>query len=196
MPRFEYPCPGCRTRTNLHDADCDFDGVRWTDIEAAYVDILARLSTEPHTQADLRADIEEWGGLHAAGLSRLRGDQRVDGNDDEPLELLTAEEYKERVTHPTMEPLKTIYEKGSVHGAHDNAVFALVAFYEMVGLSWQETREQMLTWLEESGTWARGGFEESSPEELVDSKRHVYERGYGWKQAGREAKAVIDRRLG
>lgn len=196
MPRFEYPCPGCRTRTNLHDVDCDFDGVRWTDIEAAYVDILSRLSTEPHTQADLRADIEEWGGLHAAGLSRLRADQRVDGDDDEPLELLTAEAYKERVTHPTMEPLKTIYEKGSVHGAHDNAVFALVAFYEMVGLSWQETREQMLTWLEESGTWARGGFEEASPEELVDSKRHVYERSYGWKQAGREAKAVIDRRLG
>jgi len=196
MPRFEYPCPGCRTRTNLHDADCEFDGVAWTDIEAAYVDILSRLSADPHTQTQLRDDIETWGGLHAAGLSRLRADQRVDGDDDEPLELLTAAEYKERVTHPTMEPLQTIYENGSVHGAHDNAVFALVAFYEMVGLSWMETREQLLTWLEESGTWARGGFEESSPAELVDSKRHVYERSYGWKQAGREAKAVIDRRLG
>ncbi|MFC7176498.1 DUF7474 family protein [Halosegnis marinus] len=196
MPRFEYPCPGCRTRTNLHDAGCDFDGVRWTDIEAAYVDVLSRLSRTELSEAALREAIDDWGGLHAAALSRLRGDQRVDGGDDGPLELLTAAEYKERVTHPTMEPLKTIYEQGSVHGAHDNAVFALVAFYEMVGLSWAETREQMLTWLDESGTWARGGFEEGSPEELVDSKRHVYERGYGWKQAGREAKAVIDRRLG
>lgn len=195
MPRFEYPCPGCRTRTNLHNADCDFDGVRWTDIEAAYVDLLAYLSRGPMTETEVRAAIDDWGGLHAAALSRLRGDQRVDDDDGE-LELLDAETYRERVTHPTMEPLKTIYERGSVHGAHDNAVFALVAFYEMVGLSWEEAREQMLTWLEESGTWARGGFEEASPEELVDSKRHVYERGYGWKQAGEEAKNVIERRLG
>ena len=195
MPRFEYPCPDCRTRTNLHEAGCDFDGVRWTDIESAYVDLLAHLSQGPLSEATLREAVDDWDQLHARTLSRLQRDQRVEETDDS-LTLLTAEEYKERVTHPTMEPLQTIYEKGSVHGAHDNAVFALVAFYEMVGVSWAETREQMLTWLEESGTWARGGFEEANPEELVDSKRHVYERGYGWKQAGREAKAVIDRRLG
>jgi hypothetical protein len=194
VPRFEYPCPDCRTRTNLHEAGCDFDGVRWTDIEAAYVDILAQLSRASLSEGRLRETVDDWDQLHARTLSRLQRDQRIEEADD-GLTLLTAEEYKERVTHPTMEPLQTIYEKGSVHGAHDNAVFALVAFYEMVGLSWAETREQMLTWLEESGTWARGGFEEPSPEELVDSKRHVYERGYGWKQAGREAKAVIDRRL-
>ena len=194
MPRFEYPCPDCRTRTNLHEAGCDFDGVRWTDIEAAYVDILAHLSQASLSEGLLRETVDDWDQLHARTLSRLQRDQRIEETDD-GLTLLTAEAYKERVTHPTMEPLQTIYEKGSVHGAHDNAVFALVAFYEMVGLSWAETREQMLTWLEESGTWARGGFEEASPEELVDSKRHVYERGYGWKQAGREAKAVIDRRL-
>jgi len=194
VPRFEYPCPDCRTRTNLHEAGCDFDGVRWTDIEAAYVDILAHLSQASLSEGRLRETVDDWDQLHARTLSRLQRDQRIEEADD-GLTLLTAEAYKERVTHPTMEPLQTIYEKGSVHGAHDNAVFALVAFYEMVGLSWTETREQMLTWLEESGTWARGGFEETSPEELVDSKRHVYERGYGWKQAGREAKAVIDRRL-
>jgi hypothetical protein len=194
VPRFEYPCPDCRTRTNLHEAGCDFDGVRWTDIEAAYVDILAHLSQASLSEGLLRETVDDWDQLHARTLSRLQRDQRIEETDD-GLTLLTAEAYKERVTHPTMEPLQTIYEKGSVHGAHDNAVFALVAFYEMVGLSWTETREQMLTWLEESGTWARGGFEETSPEELVDSKRHVYERGYGWKQAGREAKAVIDRRL-
>jgi hypothetical protein len=194
VPRFEYPCPDCRTRTNLHEAGCDFDGVRWTDIEAAYVDILAHLSQASLSEGRLRETVDDWDQLHARTLSRLQRDQRIEETDD-GLTLLTAEAYKERVTHPTMEPLQTIYEKGSVHGAHDNAVFALVAFYEMVGLSWTETREQMLTWLEESGTWARGGFEETSPEELVDSKRHVYERGYGWKQAGREAKAVIDRRL-
>lgn len=194
MPRFEYPCPGCRTRSNLHDADCGFDGVQWTDIEGAYVDLLARLSRRPWSEEALRADIDDWGGLHAAALSRLRGDQRVDEKGNE-LELLTAAEYKERVTEPTMEPLKTIYEKGSVPGAHDHSIFALIAFYEMVGLSWEETKEQMLVWLAESDTWTRGGFEEETPEELIESKKHVYDQGYGWKQAGEEAKAVIDRRL-
>lgn len=194
MPRFEYPCPGCRTRTNLHDADCGFDGVRWTDIEAAYVDLLTRLSRRAWDEDALRDDVDDWGRVHAAALTRLTGDQRVDERDGR-LELLTAAEYKERVTEPTMEPLQTIYEKGSVSGAHDNAVFALIAFYEMVGLSWAETREQLLVWLEESGTWTRGGFEEDRPEDLVDSKKHVYDQGYGWKQAGEEAKAVIDRRL-
>ncbi|WP_435197562.1 DUF7474 family protein [Natronomonas sp. EA1] len=192
--RFEYPCPDCRTTTNLHDADCRFDGVPWTTIEAAYTDILARLSARPWEPDALR-DALDWSGIHGAVLSRLTHDQRVDDSEG-TLTLLTAAEYKERVTHPTMEPLKTIYEKGSVPGAHDHSIFALIAFYEMVGLSWEETREQMLQWLEESGTWTRGGFEESSPEEIVDSKKHVYVQGYGWKQAGREAKAVIDRHLG
>ena len=71
----------------------------------------------------------------------------------------------------------------------------MLAFYEMVGLSWEEAHENTVDWLRESGTWDRGGFEESDPGELVDSKRHVYEEGYGWKQAATEAKAVIDRRL-
>lgn len=194
MARFEYPCPDCRTRSNLHEVGCDLDGVRWTDIEAAYIDVLAPLSQASRSEGALRETVEEWNELHARTLARLKRDQRVDETDD-TLTLLTAEEYKQQVTHPTMEPVRTIYEKGSVHGAHDNAVFALIAFYEMVGLSWEETREQMLTWLEESGTWDRGGFEEATPEELIDSKRHVYERGYGWKQAGKEAKAVIDRRV-
>jgi len=99
------------------------------------------------------------------------------------------------VTHPDRDPLRTIYEKGSVHGAHDNSVFALIAYYEMVGLSWEETRENVIEWLRESGTWQRGGFEEDSPEELVDAKQHVYEQGYGWKEKAKAAKAVIDRHL-
>jgi hypothetical protein len=70
----------------------------------------------------------------------------------------------------------------------------MIAWYEMVGLSWAETRERVIEWLEESGAWDRGGFEESSPAELVDKKRHVYESGYGWKEKASAAKRVIDRR--
>jgi len=165
-------------------------------VEKAYTDLLSALSVRRFEDADaLRAAAPgRWSGLHAAVLSRLRGDQRVVEADGE-LRLLAPEEFKERVARPTFEPLQTIYEKGSVPGAHDHSVFAMVAFYEMVGLSWEEALENTVEWLRESGTWARGGFEESTPAELVESKRHVYEKGYGWKQAATEAKAVIDRRL-
>lgn len=193
VPRFAYPCPDCRTRSNLHEAGCEFDGRAWTDIETAYVEILSRLTERDLSRETLREGID-WTPLHGAALSRLERDQRV-VEENGYLRLLGAEEYKERVTHPSMEPLKTIYEKGSVPGAHDNSVFALVAFYEMVGLSWEETREQVVEWLHDSGTWARGGFEESSPEELVDAKKHVYDQGYGWKEKARAAKAVIDRHV-
>lgn len=196
MPRFEYPCPDCRTRSNLHAAGCEFEGARRADIEKAYTDILARLFVRPCDEDDLREAVHgRWGRLHRKALDRLRYEQRVRENDRGALELLTVREYKEEVTEPTREPLRTIYEEGSVSGAHDNSVFALIAFYEMVGLSWEETRQRVVRWLRESGTWDRGGFEESTPEELVDNKRHVYEQGYGWKEKARAAKAVIDRSL-
>jgi hypothetical protein len=194
VPRFDYPCPGCRTTSNLHEADCEFDGTPWQAIESAYVDVFARLSERPWEPDALRADVDGWDRLHAATLERLQRDQRV-VDEDGTLRLLTAAEYKERVTEPTMEPLNTIYEKGSVPGAHDNSVFALIAFYEMVGLSWEETREQVVGWLHDSDTWRRGGFEEDTPEQLVEAKKHVYDQGYGWKEKARAAKAVIDRHV-
>ena len=194
--RLRYRCPDCRTTSNLHDPGCEFEGTDRRRVEKAYVDLLGALSarTYPDEEA-LREDLpERWSGLHAAVFGRLRSDQRV-VEEDGALRLLAPAEYTDRVSRPTFEPLKTIYEAGSVPGAHDHSVFAMVAFYEMVGLSWAEARENTVEWLRESGTWDRGGFEESSPEELVDSKRHVYEQGYGWKQAATEAKAVIDRRV-
>jgi len=192
--RLRYRCPDCRTTSNLHDPGCEFEGVERRRIEKVHVDVVAALAAREYDdEASLREDIEErWSGLHAAVLGRLKGDRRVD--DEDGLRLLPPAEYKERVSRPTFEPLQTIYEEGSVPGAHDHSVFAMVAFYEMVGLSWEEARENTVEWLRESGTWDRGGFDESTPEDLVDAKRHVYEEGYGWKQAATEAKAVIDRR--
>jgi hypothetical protein len=196
--RLRYRCPGCRTTSNLHDPGCEFEGTDRVHIEKAYTDLLAALTARsyPDEEALREAVPGRWSGLHAAVLSRLRSDQRVVEEDNDELRLLSAEEYKERVSHPTFEPLQTIYEEGSVPGAHDNSVFSLIAFYEMVGLSWEEARENTVDWLETSGTWDRGGFEEETPGELVDSKRHVYEQGYGWKEKARAAKAVIDRHLG
>ncbi|WP_439028229.1 DUF7474 family protein [Haloarchaeobius sp. DT45] len=194
---FEYPCPDCRSTNDLHDPDCEFAGVEWHDVEKAYADLLAVLSGGVTGEDELRDAVDEfaqWDRLHHGALRYLRNVQRVEER-RERLELLDPDEYRERLTRPQYEPLQTIYEKGSVPGCHDNSVFAMVAYYEMVGLTWEETREQVLEWLDESGTWRRGGFAEETPEDLVDSKRHVFEAGYGWKQAAREAKAVIDRSL-
>ncbi|MFC7043447.1 DUF7474 family protein [Halonotius sp. GCM10025705] len=197
MPRFSYPCPGCRTTNSLHDPDCRFEGTPWPTIEKAYIDCLAVLTAEELTEEELRSSVDsEWSDLHTAALATLKSLNRIEQADDGTLRLLTAAEYAEQVSEPSIEPMATIYEHGSVPGCHDNAVFAMIAWYEMVDLSWPETKDNVVTWLRESGAWDRGGFEESSPEELVESKRHVYESGYGWKQAGQEAKAVIDRHLG
>ena len=194
MPTFHYPCPGCRTTNSLHDVDCQFEGVNWPAIEKAYTDLLAVLSAEPDGMPEpmLREAVHgEWGGLHKAALDALERDQRVT-REDEGVRLLTAAEFKELVSEPTREPMRTVYQHGSVPGCHDNAVFAMVAWYEMVGLSWAETKENVVEWLRVSGAWDRGGFEESSPEELVEKKRHVYEEGYGWKEKGQAAKRVIE----
>ena len=195
MPTFRYPCPGCRTTNSLHDVDCEFEGVSWPTIEKAYVDLLSVFTTDRDgvSEPTLREAVDgEWSGLHKAALDALEREQRV-VREDGSLRLLTAAEFKELVSEPTREPMRTVYEHGSVPGCHDNAVFAMIAWYEMVGLSWPETRENVVEWLRTSGAWDRGGFEESSPEELVDSKRHVYDQGYGWKEKGQAAKRVIER---
>lgn len=194
MLHFRYPCPDCRSTTDLHDPECRFAGESRSTIEKAYVDIVAVLATGPRDRSALhRAADGDWDPLHDAACSVLERQHRIRG-DDGVLELLTPAERAERVSTPTHEPLRTVYEEGSVPGCHDHAVFALISYYEMVGLPWPETRENVVEWLRESGSWDHGGFEESSPEELVTKKRHVYEQGYGWKQAAREAKAVIERR--
>lgn len=195
MAQFQYPCPDCRTTTSLHAPDCRFDGTPWTDIEAAYIDILSTLAAGAKREGRLReASPGRWDSLHSATLSRLRHDQRVRETPGGALELLSPTAFKEQIAVPSQEPLGLIYEEGSVPGCHDHAVFALIAYYEMVGLSWSETHEHVTDWLRESGTWERGGFEEGTPGAVVANKRHVYARGYGWRQAAEEAAAVIKRR--
>ncbi|RLM56640.1 hypothetical protein DVK02_09080 [Halobellus sp. Atlit-31R] len=196
MPQFDYPCPDCRATNSLHDADCEFEGTPWPDVEKAYTDIVARLTAGPTEEPALYDAVDgEWDALHRAALDRLQRDERVTERND-VLRLRTASEFREQVSEPTREPMRTLYRTGSVPGCHDNAVFAMIAWYEMVGLSWSETRENVAEWLRDSGAWARGGFEESSPEALVDAKRHVYEAGYGWKEKAQAAKRVIDRHRG
>ena len=145
MPRFDYPCPDCRTTSNLHGPDCEFEGASWADIEKAYTDLVAVLSANSLPEEALRNAVTgRWSNLHKSALDRLVHEQRVMEDEQGHLELLTADEYKEHVTDPNVEPIKTVARKGSVPGAHDNAVFAMIAWYEMVGLSWSETRERVV----------------------------------------------------
>ncbi|MFW5903716.1 MAG: DUF7474 family protein, partial [Halolamina sp.] len=131
MPQFDYPCPGCRTTNSLHDAGCRFEGTSWPQIEKAYVDIVGELSVQPREEETLREAVHgEWGPLHVASLEQLQHRQRVREREDGQLELLTAAEYKELVSEPTGEPMRTIYREGSYPGCHDNAVFAMIAWYE------------------------------------------------------------------
>lgn len=135
-----------------------------------------------------------WGEIYEASVRMLERDSRLEttySNGTEELALVPPDEIADRI-EPVDEPLKTVYEHGSVPGAHDNSVFAMVSYYSSKGLSWEDTRRQVINWLEESGTWARGGFEEPTPEALVEEKRHVHEEGYGWLEKATAAKRVID----
>ncbi len=192
---FAYPCPGCRTTSSLHAGDCDFEGTSWHDIEKAYVDILMLMMDGPSDESALTRRVPGgWDRLHQAALQRLIRDGRVVQRANQ-VALRSAEEFREEVSVPSSDPMRTIYEEGSVPGCHDNAVFALIAWYEMVGLSWEETAENVTEWLRASGAWDRGGFDETRPEEVVANKRHVYDAGYGWREKAEAAKRVIDTRL-
>lgn len=191
---FAYPCPDCRTATNLHEPSCRFADRRWHEIEKAYLDLIAPLSASPRTEPGLREAVHDgWEAINAAALDQLKREHRVRESDEGLLELLSPAERDEIVSEPSHEPMRTVFEHGSVPGCHDHGLFAMIAWHEMVGFSWEETRKRVIQWLNESGAWDRGGFDESSPTEVVDNKRHVYDQGYGWKQAAQEAKAVIDR---
>lgn len=194
MGYFRFPCPGCGTSGSVHDPTCGFENTSRSQIERAYIDIVAILGDGPRSETELRSTVAGWTGLHTAALTRLRRDGRITSENGE-LAVATGEEQANRMIEPTVEPIRTIYRHGSVPGCHDNAVFAMIAWYEMVGLTWEETRERVLEWLEESDTWVRGGFEEATPEQLVDAKRHVYEEGYGWREKAEAAKRVIERQL-
>ncbi len=192
---YRYPCPGCRSTNVLHGRDCRFADRDRTAIERTQVEIIAALATEQRTRDELReAVVTRWDGLHEASIRMLERDSRIESTYEggsERLSLVPPDEIADRI-EPVEDPLRTIYEHGSVPGAHDNSVFAMVSYYSSKGLTWEDTRRQVLNWLEESGTWARGGFEESSPEALVDAKRHVHEEGYGWVEKATAAKRVID----
>ena len=192
---FTYPCPGCRSTNVLHARDCRFADRPREEVERAQVEIVSTLSSGPLHRDELRESIEDpWDELYEASIRMLARDARIEIEDEragQRLYLVPPDEIADRI-EPVDEPLLTIYKHGSVPGAYDNSVFAMVAYYSSKGLSWEDTRRQVVNWLEESGTWARGGFEERSPEALVEGKKHVHNEGYGWLEKATAARRVIE----
>jgi len=168
------------------------------EIEEVYVDILSTLSITPCAKSSLKESSHlGWSELHEDCLSALWANDYVERRSDRCFELLTADERRGDV-EPTHEPLRTIYEYGTVPGCHDNGIFALISWFANQDLSWDETKQELHDWFQDTGTWERGGFSESSKEELLEDKKHVWEEAYGWKSKGQAARRVIDnyRRLG
>lgn len=197
----KYSCPYCRTTNRLHDHDCRFSDIDIHRIEKAYTDILSVLTRAPQTLPDLRQHVHgEWGEIHRTVFQkRFVDENRLDklGEVDQHNEsrsvykLKTPDEIQAEKKVPSHPDLETIYHEGAVDGCLDTSIVALIAWWEYAGFGWKETRELTIDWLHESGTWDRGSFEERSPEELVDSKKHVFEEGYGWKDAASTAATKI-----
>lgn len=194
---YEYSCPDCGTTNQLHPQWCAFETADWYDIEKAYIDILSVVMMRASTGAPvdfsaLQTDIDgDWTAIHDEVYDNLLFQCRIHETDDGRLVPVDPERRKE-LLEPSSQPIQRIWETGSIPGCHDNSVFALISWHESHGFSWAETKDRLLTWFEQTGTWSRGGFEESSPEQLIESKKHVYDSGYGWFDKAQAAKQVID----
>jgi len=192
--QFEYSCPECGCTDGRHPIQCDFRQLSKTDLEKAHVDIISRLSVGPCDKDTLKDEIHgEWGQVHDEIVRELIQYKRASLTEDQKLTLIPPSDSFDSID-PQREPLKTIYQQGSYPGAHDNSLFALISWYESVGLSWQQTKDKVIKWLEQSGAWDRGGFKEESKEAVVEKKQHVYRRDYGWRNKGEAAKRVIDQK--
>jgi hypothetical protein len=187
-----YPCPECGSMYTIHTPDCELEGTDRSDIEIAYIDILSTLSVAAVTKSSLTTEhVEDWTDLHERVFSHLVGTQQVTFESDGVVRLSTHDES----VAPAEEPLRTIYVHGTYPGCHDNGIFALMAYWANMGLSWHDTKTQLLDWFNRTGTWDRGGFGESSPEAVIDTKKHVWDEAYGWEKMGQKAKTEIEKRL-
>ena len=200
----QYSCPVCLSGLSVHDYGCEWSDVTMSTIEKAYIDILAILTRAPQTRLDLVKNVHgDWSKIHSRVFDRFDRERRIvsigeveqEGTEQLVYKLRTPDEIRADKEIPSHEDLKIIYEQGGCDGCLDDSVVSMIAYWEMVGFDWRKTRQLTLDWLADSGTWGRGTFQESSPEQLVDSKKHIHEKGYGWKNAASQASSTIQANL-
>lgn len=200
-----YACPSCRTTMNVHKMECRHEGTSIHMIEEAYIDIIHPLTVKPHSKFDIIECANEigdhnWSQIHQEVLNRLKNEQRIEvigtitqeGGEWPVYRLLTPEEYREQREVPSDEDLRVIYEEGPVPGCRDNALYAMIAYYENVGMSWERTQELVMDWLDDHG-WS-SGWDGETAEEHIRNKRHVYDEGYNPGTQAREAAETIRNR--
>ncbi|EMA47626.1 DUF7474 family protein [Halococcus saccharolyticus] len=201
---YGYKCPQCRTENAAHSPGCKFASLADGKIEEAHVDIISSLAMSRHSEDELKDEApNNWLAIHDAVLDLYLSEGRIthemreneDKPDEEVLRLLTPDEYRAQLS-PTHENIKVVWENGPVDGVKDVSVTAIVSWHEMKDFSWEETRQRTIDWLRDTGAWGRGSWEESSPAEVVDAKKHVHDRGYGWANAASEAAGSIKNQMG
>lgn len=213
---FTYPCPECESGVAFHDVDCDLSGFEMWEIERAYVDIIARLTgrEDPWLYDELRDDIEEmaevddtpnfastdshtsvmdhpgWTPVHTECLHHLKNLGRVAETQD-GLDISEPGEHQEGVI-PSNDPMRTVYEYGPIDGCKDYAVYSMVSWCELIDLDWEQTKAFVVHWLDETGRWESESFGERSPQQLVESKKHIHDKGLGWGEYPEMAKTEME----
>ena len=213
---WSYPCPSCESGYAFHTEDCELDGFEMWEIERAYVDIIARLTSreQPWEYDELRGDIRElgeqddepifesidndpnnidhpgWTPLHDECLHHLKNVGRA-VETDAGIEVSDPEEQQEGVV-PQNDPMRTVYEYGPIDGCKDYAVYSMVSWCELIDLDWSQTKAFVVHWLNESGRWDSEDWGERSPVELVKSKQHIHDKGLGWGDYPEMAKAEME----
>lgn len=204
---FSYHCPNCATTNRIHRERCRWNGTHIHEFEKRYIDILSALlerkavrnvhgdPTIPMDADWLKTHITEeygnWDTKHDACLDRLRDESYVVEMDGD-LVLLSPDEQRDHVSPASIGgALEAVHEYGACDGCLDNGISAIISWCEMSDFDWDRTREFALDWLDETGTWERGGFEESSPEALVEKKKHIHEQGVGWKTFAKRTAEVM-----
>lgn len=212
---FEYPCPACDATNEIHEFTCEWHDTPIQEIRKAYFDILSvlgaanaanRASDDPvglswdeltdrvSEQLKQQDHPEMWRSLHTACLHELKNRQRVaEDESDGGLYLLKPAESDQEVI-PQYDPMKTVYEVGPIDGCKDNAVFAMVSWCEFIDFDWEQTCTFMHDWMDDTGRWESESWAESSIDQLLENKRHIHEKGMGWKNRAEAAKGVMDTR--
>jgi hypothetical protein len=115
-------------------------------------------------------------------LDHLERVGRVTENADMGGLYLTQPDPESQSIVPTFDPLQTVFEYGPIDGCKDIAVFTFVSWCELQELSWEAAGAYMTWWLSDdaTGRWASESWGESSIDELMRGKRHIYRKSMGW----------------
>lgn len=209
LGRIDYQCPECGTTNVIHERFCKYEDTHPTVFEKAHIDIIASLSAlnavlDAHdmpvgvsykhlvTRVDEQQEGEAWREIHNDVLHSLK-DRRYIAEDAAKggLYLKQSESRKQEII-PTFDPVRTVYEHGPVDGCKDYCVYTMISWCELVGLTWEQTRNFFREWMEETGSWEEQSWGENSISSLLDSKQHIYDRSLGWGDYAEIAKRKIE----